>query len=68
MLQSAQHDVAYCQQRAEESRRLAARETDAGRRQEFLDMQARWTRLATSYEFADQVTSQGVERSARPAG
>jgi hypothetical protein len=67
MLQNAQHDVAYCHQRAEESRRMAARETNPGRRQEFLDMEARWTRLATSYEFSDRLNSQRIERSARPA-
>ena len=65
MLQKTQHDVAYCHQRAEESRRLAAREIDPGRRQEFLDMEARWMRLATSYEFAERLISHGTERSAR---
>ena len=58
MLQNARQDVAYCQQRAEESKRLATQETDPARKQEFLDMEARWLRLAMSYEFADRLFSQ----------
>jgi hypothetical protein len=58
MLQGAQQDVAYCQHRAVEANRLAALEMDPRRKQEFLDMEARWLRLAMSYAFADRIVSQ----------
>jgi len=57
MLQKTQEDVAYCYQRAEESRRMGARETDPARRQEYADMEQRWIKLAISYQFAEQLNS-----------
>ena len=57
MLQRTQEDVAYCYQRAEESRRMGARETDPMRRQEYADMETRWIKLAISYQFAEQLNT-----------
>jgi hypothetical protein len=57
MLQKTHEDVAYCYQRAEESRRMRARETDPARRQEYADMETRWIKLAISYQFADQLNT-----------
>jgi hypothetical protein len=44
-------DVAYCNQRAEEFRRMAAREIDPKLKQAYIDMQDRWLSLAACYEF-----------------
>jgi len=63
MLQRTQDDVAYCYQRAEESRRMAERETDPARQQEYAEMEARWVKLAISYQFADQSSSFNSEVS-----
>ena len=57
MLQKTQEDVAYCYQRAEEARRMGARETDLARRQEYADMETRWIKLAISYQFAEQLNT-----------
>ncbi len=57
MLQRTQDDVAYCHQRAEESRRMRERETNPTRQQEYAEMEARWIKLAISYQVADQVSS-----------
>jgi len=57
MLQKTQEDVAYCYQRAEEARRMGARETDAARQQEYAEMEQRWIKLAISYQFADQLNT-----------
>lgn len=57
MLEKTQEDVAYCYQRAEECRRMGARETDPARRQEYADMEARWVKLAISYQFAEQLNT-----------
>jgi hypothetical protein len=71
MLQKTREDVAYCYQRAEECRRMGARETDAARRQGYLDMEVRWVKLAISYQFAEQFcsfndeVSRNLERRAR---
>jgi hypothetical protein len=56
-LQKTQEDVAYCYQRAEESRRMRVRETNPTRRQEYAAMETRWIRLANSYEFAEQLNT-----------
>ena len=61
MLQKTQEDVAYCYQRAEESRRMGARETNPVRRQEYSDMETRWIKLAISYQFAEQLNAQQDE-------
>jgi hypothetical protein len=57
MLQKTQEDVAYCYQRAEESRRMRARETDPARQQEYSEMEQRWIKLAISYQFAEQLNT-----------
>ena len=57
MLQKTQEDVAYCYQRAEESRRMGARETDPARRQKYSAMETRWIELAISYQFAQQLNT-----------
>lgn len=57
MLPKTQEEVAYCYQRAEESRRMGARETDPVRRQEYADMETRWIKLAISYQFAEQLNT-----------
>ncbi len=57
MLRKTQEDAAYCYQRAEESRRMGARETDPVRRQEYADMETRWIKLAISYQFAEQLNT-----------
>ena len=61
MLQKTQEDVAYCYQRAEESRRMRTRETDPARQQEYAEMEQRWIKLAISYQFAEQMNSQNDE-------
>ena len=63
MLQKTQDDVAYCYQRAEESRRMGERETDPQRQHEYLEMEARWIKLAISYQFAEQSSSFNQEVS-----
>ena len=57
MLQKTQEDVAYCYQRAVESRRMGARETNPSRRQEYAEMETRWIKLAISYQFAEQLNT-----------
>jgi hypothetical protein len=70
MLQKTHEDVAYCYQRAEESRRMGARETDPIRRQEYTDMETRWIKLALSYQFAEQLNTyhEEVYRRIDPQG
>ena len=55
MLQKALDDVAYCHERAEDNRRRAAIETDQKRKAEYVDLEARWLKLAASYQFSDQM-------------
>lgn len=57
MLQKTREDVAFCYQRAEESRRMGSRETDPARRREYADMETRWIKLAISYQFAEQLNT-----------
>lgn len=57
MLQRTREDVAYCYQRAEESRRMRTRETDPARQHEYANMEARWIKLAISYQFAEQMNT-----------
>jgi hypothetical protein len=44
-------DFAYCNQRAEESRRMALRETDPKLKLVYSEMEDRWLRLASSCSF-----------------
>lgn len=57
MLQQTREDVAYCYQRAEESRRMGSRETDPARQREYAEMEQRWIKLAISYQFAQQLNT-----------
>jgi len=54
MLQRTNAEVAYCYQRSEENRRMAD-QVDAKHRQTYLDLEARWLKLALSYEFSDRL-------------
>jgi hypothetical protein len=55
MLQSSEHDVAYCYERAEENRRMADAQVDGGRKRIYLDLQQRWLVLALSYQLPDRL-------------
>jgi hypothetical protein len=46
-----------CLRRAEDCARQAAAQTDPKLRQEFLDMQRRWLRLASSYELGERLAT-----------
>lgn len=50
-------DVAYCNQRAEEFRRMAAREIDPKLKQAYSDMEERWLRLAACYSFPESINA-----------
>ena len=45
-------DAAYCYHRAEENRQSAARQSDVQRKATYLDLEARWIKLALSYEYS----------------
>lgn len=56
MLQRVSLEIAYCHERAAENRRMA----DSCRpeyRQSYLDLEARWLRLALHQEFSDQLNA-----------
>jgi hypothetical protein len=55
MLQKVSDDVALCHGRAEDNRRRAEVETDQKRKAQYLDLEARWLKLAASYEFTEQL-------------
>jgi len=50
-------DAAYCYHRAEENRQSAARQTDAERKAPYLDLEARWIKLALSYEYSGRASA-----------
>jgi len=52
MLQTTRESIAYCYQRAEEARRLAARSGRAEEQQLHHEAEGRWLSLAHSYELA----------------
>jgi hypothetical protein len=54
MRQQTSDQVAYCYQRAAENRALAD-STDSNYKATYLDLEARWIKLALSYEFADRL-------------
>ena len=56
-------DVEYCRQRADECQRMAVQETHPALKQDYLDLEARWLKLAACYEFPDRM----IEYSARLA-
>jgi hypothetical protein len=50
-------DVAYCNRRAEEFRRMAARETDPKLKQGYSEMEERWLRLADCYRYPESINA-----------
>ena len=48
--------IVECHQHAEDCARQAEAETDPKRRQNLLDSQQRWLKLAENYEFAGRLT------------
>jgi len=55
MLQKLSHHIAACLERAADCRRRAEQTTDAAMKADLLDMEARWTHLAGSYEFVESL-------------
>jgi hypothetical protein len=55
MLASVSKQAQECYQRAEECAKQAAATHDPQLRQDYLDSQYRWMRLARSYEFAERL-------------
>jgi hypothetical protein len=54
MLDKSHKEAAYCYQRAEECRRMAERDCTVEQKATYLDLEARWMKLAASYEFSDR--------------
>jgi hypothetical protein len=50
-------DVAHCNRRAEEFRRMAARETDPKLKQGYSLLEERWLRLAAGYSHPESVNA-----------
>jgi len=55
MLQTTHESIAYCYQRAEEARRMAAQSEHAEVRQSHREAETRWLSLAHSYELAQGI-------------
>jgi hypothetical protein len=55
MLQELGKELRECYEHAEDCGRRASIETDAQLRKDFLDMEARWLRLAQSIEFTQRL-------------
>lgn len=55
MLQKSHADAAYCNVCADENRRMAEQQNSPVLRQTYLDLEARWIKLALSYENADRL-------------
>jgi hypothetical protein len=55
MLQKLSHHIAACIDHAADCRRRAEQTTDAAMKADLLDMEARWTHLAGSYEFVESL-------------
>ena len=57
MLQNLSREIRECYQRAEQCQQLAqAALTETGKA-DYLDMERRWLALASSYEFAERLSS-----------
>jgi hypothetical protein len=54
MLDKCHEEAAYCYQRAEECRRMAERHGTPEQEETYRDLETRWMKLATSYEFSDR--------------
>ena len=57
MLKSVSAEVKYCYERATEARRHAFEVAAGEARNEFLSSEARWLKLAESYELSERPTS-----------
>ena len=57
MLKPVSASARHCYERALEARRRARGAGDASTRDEFLAAEARWLKLAESYEFSERVAS-----------
>jgi len=55
MLERASKDAAECLQRAAECEAQAERTKDPTAKQSFLDLAARWRRIATTFEYIERV-------------
>jgi hypothetical protein len=53
-VRASSQDSAYCYRRAAEYRMLAAREIKPKRKQEYLEREAHWLRLAANSNFSEQ--------------
>jgi hypothetical protein len=56
MLENLSDQVRECLRHAEACARQAASQSDPRLRQDFLDMEASWLRLARSYELTERLT------------
>jgi hypothetical protein len=54
-MRNLSHVYAYCYRRAAEDRRMAALETNPKSKQEYLEREARWLRLAANSEFSEHL-------------
>ena len=65
MRQTLDSEIRDCYLHAAECRRSADQSRDRAARQDFLEMEKRWLRLAGNYEFAEQLSnfSTPVEKS-----
>ena len=57
VLQNVSEEIRECYQHAEDCARRAAAERNPRIKQDFLDMQQRWLRLARSFEFAQRLNT-----------
>ncbi|HEY7662423.1 MAG TPA: hypothetical protein VH934_04780 [Xanthobacteraceae bacterium] len=55
MLQKLTHHIANCLERAADCRRRAEQMGDPAMKADLLDIEARWTHLAQSYEFVESL-------------
>jgi hypothetical protein len=67
MVRDPNEKTRECLRRADDCARHAAAQTDPKLRQDFLDMQGRWLRLASSYELGERLTTStnSIKPSAR---
>jgi hypothetical protein len=65
VLQRLSEQIAYCYERAGESRAIAASCSNERDRQEHLEMERRWLVLAGSYELSERIGDFGDERRRR---
>lgn len=55
MLENLSEQIRECHWQAQECARRAREHTDPKARQDYLDFERRWLRLAASYEFAERM-------------